>query len=227
MTAYYHAITSTNIDFRLHCFGVFVPRIDGSRCGCSSSSSFRSPIDTVVSSYKIASAKDETKWSISRDALTIIVSRALRRAYQDVRHAAKNLAASLKTKPTTARAYLVGRRAPCAWNLLQMMAINRELRADINKLVDVLGAAHRAVLNDTGKTNQSSITRKHDAHDRIGVVAQSRVGFGQDWGHDSCILWNTVVLVDVFPIIRRVGCQSDGAGAGQECPDGGKTPDQS
>jgi hypothetical protein len=66
---------------------------------------------------------------VTRSEFSLIVSRGLRRHYQDVRHAPKLLARAIDVEPETARSYLDEKRIPGACKLLEIMAECREIRA--------------------------------------------------------------------------------------------------
>src|SRR5689334_9124717 len=88
-------------------------------------------MNTVVFDGHSANADDrKTMQPPSSDDLAKIISIQLRRAYDGVKHAGKLIARSLQTSPRTAYLYLAGSHPPGGWNLVQLMAQNRELRAE-------------------------------------------------------------------------------------------------
>jgi hypothetical protein len=172
--------------------------------------------DTVGSRIAITSANDGTRFPICRKTLTTIVSAALQHIFHGRRHAAKRLASALAIKPATARAYITGKRAPCSWNLLQMMAINRDLRAEVDRLVDALERAQVAAPPDVRKTHESSNRWRPHALPWVGDFADTCLGFGTDRRSDYCQLRNHIVLVDVTQTIGRVSRQSAGTESGTD-----------
>jgi hypothetical protein len=161
---------------------------------------FQTGHDATTSRVPRASAEMGTRF-VSRSDLALIVSRGLDRIYRDARHARKLLARAIGVESETARSYLNGKRLPSAWNLLQLMANNRSLRSDIDRLIDDLEMARSDAIHNSGKNKQLSNCRRADAQLRVGMVAQTRLGCGQDGCHDRCWMRSRVVLVDVTPFI--------------------------
>lgn len=157
------------------------------------------------------SDKAAAKFPPGREALQIIVSRGLRRLHQDARHAQKRIAAAIGIEIRTARTYLDGSRTPSAWNLLQLMADSRSIRADIDRLVDELEATNKA----PEKNNKSTSYRRDNADARHGFCAETRLGKSQSWSHDCFSIWPRVVLVDVAWDLGRVQPQRESVEAGE------------
>jgi len=153
------------------------------------------PVNTETKHYR---ARDEvgTKRPPTSDALRLVVSNALRQIYQDVRHAAKQIA-GIGIAPDSANKYIYGRRSPNGWNLVQLMAQNPLLRADVDRLIDELEAANEAANKPNNKTNKSG--RRDNADYWLRGRAQAHMGCGQTWRHEGVALWPSFGLVDGWP----------------------------
>jgi hypothetical protein len=130
----------------------------------------------------------------------------LRRTYRGARHAANHLATLLDIQTVTARTYIYGTRAPCGWNLVQLMAVNRGLRTDIDRLIDQIEAWHAAQAgraHDAGKIN---LLQQWSEHANLGVrdIAPACVGHGQSWHTDHVAFRSHIALVDVVQAVGRV-----------------------
>jgi len=126
----------------------------------------------------------------------LVVSNALRQIYQDVRHAAKQIA-GIGIAPDSANKYIYGRRSPNGWNLVQLMAQNPLLRADVDRLIDELEAANGAANKPNNKTNKSG--RRDNAEFWLQGRAQAHMGCCQTWRGEGVALWPTFGLVDGWP----------------------------
>jgi len=143
----------------------------------------------------------------------LVVSNALRQIYQDVRHAAKQIA-GIGIAPDSANKYIYGRRSPNGWNLVQLMAQNPLLRADVDRLIDELKAA-QSVNRTTNRTNNTG--RRDNADYWLRGGAQAHMGCGQAWRHEGVALWPSFGLVDGWPGLGRVGAGPEDAPTRKRC----------
>jgi hypothetical protein len=120
----------------------------------------------------IASQDIGTKRLPNSETLRLLVANALRHVYQDVRHAAK-IISRIGISPDSANKYLYGSRSPNGWNLVQLMAQNRKLRTDVDRLVNELEAIY-ATDKSNKKTNNT--VRSDDAEYRVRGRATARLG---------------------------------------------------
>ena len=144
-----------------------------------------------------ASDELDTKRPPSSEALKLIVTNGLRQLYQDVRCARKLIAKSIGISPNSAKQYLGSQRMPNGWNLVQLMAQNPMLRADVDRLIDELEAANGAANKPNNKTNKSG--RRDNADYWLRGGAQAHMGCGQTWRHEGVALWPSFGLVDGWP----------------------------
>ena len=173
--------------------------------------SYRS-VNTETKHYR---ARDEvgTKRPPTSDALRLVVSNALRQIYQDVRHAAKQIA-GIGIAPDSANKYIYGRRSPNGWNLVQLMAQNPLLRADVDRLIDELKAA-QSVNRTTNRTNNTGRSDNADYWLRGG--AQAHMGCCQTWRHEGVALRPSFDLVGSWPGLGRVGAGPEDAPTRKRC----------
>jgi hypothetical protein len=150
--------------------------------------------DTMAPQSPRASARNGTGF-VARSELSLIVSRGLRRHYQDVRHAPKLLARAIDVEPETARSYLDEKRIPGACKLLEIMAECREIRTEVNRLVDKLEAANKTAKGFGNEVNRPSNYRSNDAEPRSGIRAEPRLGENQGWSGDYFSVWSRIFLV--------------------------------
>jgi hypothetical protein len=193
---------SADVYFTLHCPGSFISFVD-------SSLHARLCIYDLYhigrAQHEVAIKKSNTKLPFSRKTLKTVVSGALRRTYRGTRHAANHLATLLNIQPVTARTLIFGTRAPGSWNLVQLMAVNRDLRTDIDRLIDQIEAWHVAQArraHDAGKIN----LRQWSEHAHLGVrdIAPACVGHGQNWHTDHVAFRSHIALVDVVQTVGRI-----------------------
>ena len=163
--------------------------------------SYRS-VNTETKHYR---ARDEldTKRPPSSEALRLIVTNGLRQLYQDVRCARKLIAKSIGISPNSAKQYLGSQRMPNGWNLVQLMAQNPLLRADVDRLIDELEAANEAANKPNNKTNKSG--RRDNADYWLRGGAQAHMGCCQTWRHEGVALRPSFDLVGSWPGLGRVG----------------------
>jgi len=162
-----------------------------------------------------ASDELDTKRPPSSEALKLIVTNGLRQLYQDVRCARKLIAKSIGISPNSAKQYLGSQRMPNGWNLVQLMAQNPLLRADVDRLIDELEAASGAANKPNNKTNKSG--RRDNAEFWLRGRAQAHMGCCQAWRHEGVALWPSIYLVDGWPGLGRIGAGPEDAPTRERC----------
>jgi hypothetical protein len=159
------------------------------------------PVNTETKRNR-ASDEMDTRRPPSSETLRLIVTNGLRQLYQDVRCARKLIAKSIGISPNSAKQYLTSQRMPNGWNLVQLMAGNPALRADVDRLINELKAAQ--TVNRT--TNKLSNTGRRDNADYwLRGGAQAHMGCCQTWRHEGVALRPSLDLVGSWPGLGRVG----------------------